>query len=238
MLDKHASMLARKMMGERASELLKPVTFDDLMEELEMRPLNEEEMISCLKWVTTDDHIFGQSLLVQNRTRFLEAARLSNKSGNLSEFSTILDSPPPPFMTSNFELPSTTLPRQIVDRIPKYENLKLLFQAKPLRVGDWLRHVCDVATKKSLTILFVDVCKALSDHWSGFSEDDEQKSIKDILDKYSCISTRQGLRTPKDAYLSDNIATTFPTLPFIDFDEWKVANKEQMGRFVSVCSTS
>jgi hypothetical protein len=237
MVDKEASVLARKMMGERASVLLKPVTFDDLMEELETQPFSEEEMISCLKWVTTDDNIFNQSLLAQNRTRFLSAARLSGNSGNLLRFSTILGSPPSPFMISKFPLPSTTLPRQIVEGVSNYVKLKQLFQAKPLLVDDWLTHVCEVATETPSVTMFVDVCKALSDHWSGFSGDD-QNSIKNILGKYSCISTRQGMRTPKNTYLSDSIASTFPTLPFIDLDEWVVANKEQMGTFVSVRSIS
>lgn len=233
MVDKKASMLARKMMGDRASILLKPVTFDDLVKELEMRPLSDEEMISCLNWVTADDDIFKQSLLVQNRTKFLSTARLSNSAGSLLEFSTILSSPPSPVMTSKFPLPRTTVPRHIVDGvgIPNYVKLKELFQAKPLLVDDWLTHVCEVATETSM---FVDVCKTLSDHWSEFSDDDHN-SIKDILCKCSCIFTRQGLQAPKNAYLSDSIASTFPTLPIIDLDHWAVANKEQIGTFVRVC---
>jgi len=232
MVDKRSSVLAGKMMGQRTSELLKPVTFSDLMEELKGRPLNEEEMISCLKWVTTDDKIFKQAL--QNRTKFLETASLFHGSQRLSSFLTILDSSQAPFMTSTFPLPPTTLPRPIVDGVPNYENLKALFQAKPLLVKDWLTHVCSVATENSSATMFVDVCKALSDHWSEFSKDNDQDSVKDILRKYSCISTRQGLRTPKDAYLSESIASTFPTLPFVDLGEWGVINKEQMGVFVSI----
>ena len=237
MVDERASLLAKRMMGDRSSELLRPVTFNDLMEELKRRPFTQDEMISCLKWVTGEDEIFQRSLLVQNRTRFMEAARLSDSSGNLLRFSTILDSPPPAYMSSNFPLPSTTLPRHIANEIPNHENLRRLFQAESLLVGDWLTHICEVATGDSSARLFVDVCKTLSDHWQHFAEDD-QSIIKNILNKYCCISTRQGLQAPANAYLSDSIATTFPTLTIIDLEKWDVSNMEQMRTFVSICRLS
>jgi hypothetical protein len=234
MVDKHASMLARKMMGDRVSELLKPVTFEDLMVELGRRPLTEEEMISCLKWVTTDNAIFEQCC--ENREKFLTTASLSNRSGNLLGFSTILDSRPAPFMTPTFPLPPTTLPRQIVDAVPNYANMALLFKAKRLLIGEWLTHVCEVAAQNPSETLFVDLCKALSDHWLQFSGDDKN-SVKAILEKYPCIYTQRGMKVPKEAYLSHSIAGTFPTLPFIKLEDWQVTNKEHMGTFVSVFIT-
>jgi hypothetical protein len=234
MVDELASSLARKMMGDRVSELLKPVTFEDLMGELKGRSLTEEEMISCLKWVTTDKAIFHQCC--QRREEFLKSASLSNRSEKGLYFTTILGSSPAPFMTSAFPLPPTTLPHWIVNAVSNHANLKLLFQTKQLLVEEWLTHVCEVALTKPNETMFVDVCKVLSDHWPVFPED-EKKSIKVVLEKYPCISTQRGPQTPKDAYLSDIIATTFPTFPFIKLEDWKVNNREQMGTFVSVCIT-
>ena len=85
-------------------------------------------------------------------------------------------------MTSKFPLPSTTVPRQIVDSvsISNHVKPKEFCRAKPLLVIDWPSHVCEVATDICLISMFVDVCKASSDHCLEFS-DNAQNLVKDIL---------------------------------------------------------
>jgi hypothetical protein len=83
---KHLPVLPQSVIQEGALQIkalqergaISPITFLDVLQELRQHPLDEDELVACLKWWTSLDHQDSPTIdMAQIRAQLLDAAILS-----------------------------------------------------------------------------------------------------------------------------------------------------------------
>lgn len=215
--------------------MIRDVTFQDVLEELGSRPLSEAEMIECIKWrvgLDTSQMPATQSDVL--RQQFLQAAVVSVKQPKdgvegapleeriipLSSIKTFL--PTSSVIPPTLPLPSHTLPFSIGKHF-RPEVLNQLFQWTDLSVPDWLDYL---VSPEALSMLPQDhritsdahfaerVLNVVGKAWGSISKAQIVR-ITATLQNKTVIPTRSGMRCPKDAYFAN--ANIFADLPILEF---------------------
>ncbi|KAG8743102.1 hypothetical protein FRC10_000402 [Ceratobasidium sp. 414] len=213
----------------REQGLCLDVSFQDVLDELKARILDEEEATALLKWRVGLDAELTRTHGRELRQAFLGAAVFCIKTEgadskpsqdkvvplaairtyvNAKNTVIPLDSP----------LPNHTLPFSVSKQLGN-ADLKGLFGWTELSVFDWIEYLVDPTTRKetgvdiTLDAVFAErVLNVLTRAWPTMGSL-QQKEICAKLNNVPCIPTRAGLKLPSEAYFAN--AHVFPDLPII-----------------------
>ncbi|KAH7915898.1 hypothetical protein BJ138DRAFT_824538 [Hygrophoropsis aurantiaca] len=208
--------------------MIKDITFLDVLSELRARPLNEEELVACLKWWTGLTQQGSNLQLPTIRAELLSAAVLTFGTPgseakvlplasvqyfiNLKHMGSLipLDGP----------LPNSLMPLSITRQ---FETEQLFsFKWREFSVVDWIQHI------SSPTVLAGDVqyclpksaawaervLAVLTRAWPSLSAE-AKNSITATLSALTCIPTSAGLKLPGESYFAS--ADIFNDLPVVSF---------------------
>lgn len=226
----------------RSKGLIADITFHDVLAELRRHPLNEEELVACLKWWVGIGQQDSTLHATHIRTELFNATVLSLGSGKDAKVIPLsivqyfihqrmipLDGP----------LPDTLLPLNVTKHFTQ-EELKS-FGWRELSILDWMRHISrpDVMNTHPTQ----DITKSpewaervfivLARAWPSLSKE-SQEMIKAILAEKPCIPTSSGLQKPELSYFSS--ANIFNDLPVVTFTSGGVlkGNMERLLSFIGV----
>ncbi|KAG9042649.1 hypothetical protein FS837_010600 [Tulasnella sp. UAMH 9824] len=223
----NAVPLAVNALRERG--LVRDITFEEVLQELGQRPLNEQEMEACLKWMIGLDTagLQGHDEEVV-RKRFLQAAVLSRaghkEDGGMGEriiplasIKTIISTLNS--ITPNFPTPSHTLPFSLSKRFPP-DSLRRLFNWSDLTVVEWLEYILSpsngLPNESNITTSaeFAEkVLNVTAKTWGSLSKQQMHK-ITEILQNKMVIPTNSGMKLPRESYFPNTY--DFPDLPIIE----------------------
>lgn len=214
----------------QSRELIKAITFEDILKELRSRPLNDDEMVACLKWWTGLSKQGDESRLLSIRTELLNAAVLVIGSPGHADESIIPLTSIKTFINPRSTggilpldgpLPSHLLPICVSKQIPP-ESLASSFPWIELTVVGWLQHICDIRDS-SFDVQF-DIDKSstwaervffvLMRSWPTLSAPSKNEVVT-LLRKHSCVPTSTGMKIPTEAYFAN--ANIFHDLPVVTF---------------------
>ncbi|KAH8828511.1 hypothetical protein DL96DRAFT_1603553 [Flagelloscypha sp. PMI_526] len=212
---------------------LKEIRPEDVIKELDRRPLNEEEMVACLKWWCdlVKRATPAQSNEMQNlRQKLLEVAILKmGPSGTGSGQETIL----PLSLVKRFlitkgitahipldgPLPDDLLPISVSQKF-KAEELKAGLRWQELTIVTWLTYVLSTSVMNSnpayditLSAPWAEkVFTILARAWSTLSRSDMELAIS-LLHNHACVPTTSGMQVPASSYFSS--VNVFKDLPIV-----------------------
>jgi hypothetical protein len=208
----------------RSREMIKDVTFVDVLNELRLRPLSETETVECLRWwigVTRQGNTFKR---LQERTQLLDTLVVSvsgppKKTMKLSNTQAFLHSKTEAIIPTDGPLPSTVLPTSIASSFDP-DVLASVFPWKQLSIMEWLRHVTDpkVAAANAEFDLTQSaawaerVLTVLAQAWPSLYFTVQLDIIK-IFSLMYCIPTSAGLKVPNQAYFPS--VNLFRDLPIV-----------------------
>lgn len=232
---------ARTIKALQAQGMLSSITFLDVLQELRQHPLNEEELIACLKWWTSLGQDHTDVNMAQTRVQLLNAAVLSGADGKVLPLSSVqyfintktlgthipLDGP----------LPFTLMPLNITKHFTPPE-LKG-FNWCEFTIVDWLQHIAQPNVMSAnpdydftKSIAWAErVLTILSRIWSSLSNE-MHTSVKKVFAGKKCIPTSCGLTTPELSYFPNANVTLFGDLPLVQFPSGFVI-KGQMEKLLS-----
>jgi hypothetical protein len=214
--------------GLQARGLLKPILFEDVLNELRSRPLAEPEMIACLNWWLNLDQRGDDSNLLRIRTELLNAAVLTTGTPGgpderiipLASISKIINTKHVgTFIPADGPIPTLVLPLSVSKRFSP-ESLIKAFPWTELSILDWLRHItshavteADVAYDLNRSAPWAErVLTMLSRAWPSMSKP-TQVEVKELLKDKTCIPTSHGLRVPDQSYFAN--VNLFPDLSIV-----------------------
>lgn len=202
------------------------ITFNDVLSELREHPLNEDELVACLKWWIDLPSSSTGVHTAPIRTELLNAAILCprNSGGNVLPLSSLryfintrslgthipLDGP----------LPASLMP---VDVTKHFTPPQLVaFGWSELTVVDWLQHIIkpDVVANDpphdvTKSVEWAErVLTILARVWSSLSNE-AHDTVKKALTGKTCIPTTRGLQAPEGSYFPT--VKIFSDLPVVSF---------------------
>lgn len=206
--------------------LIKTITFDDVLKELNSRPLSSHEMVSCLKWWMQigSEWKGDRNRLMQVQRTLVNAAILSvtsdkgeEKLMQLSSIQTYLA--PKPIIPVEGPLPEHVLPPQVSKELDA-RKLEAIFGWFELSVVDWLSHLCSLEgttenTKFDITVSppwSERVLSVLSRGWQTLPDQAKDRVTTMLKDK-ACIPTSSGMKTPEQSYFAT--VNIFQDLPIV-----------------------
>jgi hypothetical protein len=208
--------------------MIKPITFADVLKELQSRPLEEGQMLACLRWWISLSKQGDNQNLSQIRTELLNAAVLTTGTGTAHEKLLTLSSIKSFINAKNAmgasiptdgPLPDDVIPLTITKSLPS-EDLVSCFPWTELSIVDWLKHLvspavtnADPSYNLSLSATWAErVLGVLVRSWPSLSNIMKDR-IADLLKDVTCIPTSAGLKTPQQSYFAN--ANIFPDLPIV-----------------------
>lgn len=206
----------------RERSLLRDVTFEDVVKQLNLRPLTETEMVECLKWWQAMSSAEGQAN--QARSRFVNAAIVVLDSGKIIPLSTIetVIKPQSSSIPTDMPLPLHTMPYNIT-RDLKGSTVYPIFgwtELSMLQYITFLTHPpmsnasgVDIDTDIRQSPAFSEkVLAMLGRAWQSIASN-QQTAIANELKEVACIPTKAGFKKPGEAYFEKNLL--FEDLPTI-----------------------
>ncbi|KAF8160987.1 hypothetical protein B0H34DRAFT_699011 [Crassisporium funariophilum] len=213
--------------------MIKAITFSDVLQELQSRPLNEDELIACLKWwIKVYGEAGDRDPLIPIRNQLLNAIILAYEPSSHGSIQKIL-----PLSTIKFYINPKTLSGSIPSDgpLPEYllplaisksfkpEVLAASFPWTEFSLVQWLSYICDSTTIKASVEFDINtsppwaerVLGLLARAWPSLSIRLKEE-VHEILRERSCIPTSSGMKIPQQAYFSNvNIFRDLPvvTLP-------------------------
>ncbi|KAG9080781.1 hypothetical protein FRC06_006170, partial [Ceratobasidium sp. 370] len=213
----------------REQGLCLDVSFQDVLDELKARILDEEEAIALLKWRVGLDAELTRAHGHELRQAFLGAAVFCIKTEGadskanqdkvvpLAAIRTYVN-PKNTVIPLDSPLPNHTLPFSVSKQLGN-ADFKGLFGWTELGVFEWIEYLVDPTTRKetgidiTLDAVFAErVLGVLARAWSSMGPL-QHKEICAKLKDVPCIPTRAGLKPPSEAYFAN--AHVFPDLPII-----------------------
>ncbi|QRW13174.1 hypothetical protein RhiLY_12173 [Ceratobasidium sp. AG-Ba] len=213
----------------RENGLCLDVSFQDVLDELKARILDEQEAVALLKWRVGLDAELTRTHGRELRQAFLGAAVFCIKAEGtdakssqdkvvpLAAIRTFVN-PRNTVIPLDSPLPAHTLPFSISKQLGN-ADFKGLFGWTELSVFGWIEYLVDPTTRQetgvdiTLDAVFAErVLGVLARAWPSLGPL-QQKEICDKLANVPCIPTRAGLKVPSEAYFAN--AHVFPDLPII-----------------------
>jgi hypothetical protein len=221
----------------RARGILKDVMLPDILSELRARPLDEQELVACMKWWvnvwTTAGREYNASSanLYEVRRQLIEAALLSLNAGTKEEkivpLSTIKTFVNLRSMGNVFPLdgpfPEHTLPLSVCRAFQQNpQDILAAFDWDELSVPVWLKNIVSPAVAQTnpefdinISPLWAErVLSVVGRMWPSTSEV-HKREIAQLLANTTCVPTQSGMKQPAEAYFPD--AKLFPDLPIVTF---------------------
>ncbi|CAE6384073.1 unnamed protein product [Rhizoctonia solani] len=200
------------------------VTFQDVLDELKARILDEQEAVALLKWRMGLDAELIRTHARELREVFLGAAVFCLKEEGkpdkvvpLASIRTFIN-PRTSIIPIDSPLPEHTLPFAVSKQLGN-ADFKGLFGWTELSVPDWVTYLINPTARKetgvdlTLDAVFAErVLNVIARGWQSLNAA-QQQDICHKLSDVSCIPTRAGIKIPGEAYFSN--AHVFPDLPII-----------------------
>jgi hypothetical protein len=203
------------------------VDMKDILNELQSRPLEEEEMIKCLKWrLSLNDSIVKQNAQALNAD-FVAAATVFIPAGatktervvSLGQIRTYFS--PSDGVIKDSPLPPHTLPASLGEALP-LPKLAAAFSWKPLAPSVWLEFlavdgVSSISDEFQITREPSFAQKVLvtiaEEAWRSKMSPEEKAKTKAVLANVPCVPTNLGLQMPSASYFAN--VNIFPDLPIV-----------------------
>ncbi|CAE6531048.1 unnamed protein product [Rhizoctonia solani] len=200
------------------------VTFQDVLDELKARVLDEQETVALLKWRMGLDAELTKAHARELREVFLGAAVFCLKEDGkqdkvvpLASIRTFIN-PRTSLIPLDGPLPEHTLPFAISKQLGN-ADFKGLFGWTELSVPDWVTCLVNPTVRKetgvdiTLDAVFAErVLNVIARAWPSLNAA-QQQDICHKLSDVPCVPTRAGIKVPAGAYFSN--AHVFPDLPII-----------------------
>ncbi|KDQ10617.1 hypothetical protein BOTBODRAFT_68536 [Botryobasidium botryosum FD-172 SS1] len=211
--------------------LVRKISFADVIQELQSRPLTLDELMECLKWwknsdAGTRDHSYRNQLL--SAMRFF--AFSSNEKGEqthttdtvirLESIRTFID--PPNKFPLDLPLPPHTFPA-VADQSLNLSTLGPDLGWSALTVVEWVENLTSKFTLDSSPagsnlmaseLFATQILWFLAQVWTSPPVVEQHHEIVNKLKEVPCIPTQCGTKRPDEAYLK---ASIFPDLPVVSF---------------------
>ncbi|EKM56817.1 uncharacterized protein PHACADRAFT_141759 [Phanerochaete carnosa HHB-10118-sp] len=210
----------------RARDMIKEITFTDVLKELRARPLPEAEMIACFKW-WIDLYKSGATKQTERaRGELLNAAVVIVCSPGGADERIIPLNTIKSFLNSRVAyipldgpLPSYLLPHSISRHFDS-QWLKAAFGWDEFHLPEWLRHILDPQVRSSdaehditLSASWAErVLQVFTRAWPS-STKVVQQAVADLLKNVPCVPTITGMKLPSEVYFQN--AHVFPDLPLV-----------------------
>lgn len=213
----------------QSRQLIKPITFVDVLRELKSRPLTEMEMIACLTWWCSLHKQGANQRLLSVRAELLNAAVLTvgepgTKDERIIPLHTIktfinIRGPPGALIPLQGPLPDDLIPPSISKQFNP-DQLTVSLPWTELLIYDWLQHICSPRVCSSNPAYDINVSATWAElilnvlvrAWPSLSND-SRESIQTLLKSRTCIPTSGGMKTPQEAYFAQ--ANIFHDLPVV-----------------------
>lgn len=224
--------------------LISPITFQDVLSELRQHPLDEQELVACLKWWINFPFSTSSIDMDKMRLELLNAAVLcpSTGDGKVLPLSAVqyfinargvgvhipLDGPLPTSLAP-FNVTQHFTPTQLVS-----------FGWKELTVIDWLQYIGKPETRTdnpaydfTKSVEWSErVLTILSRTWFTLSHE-AHNSVKALFSGKKCIPTTRGLQTPEGSYFPT--VKIFGDLPIVNISGISIkGSMEKMLLFIGV----
>jgi hypothetical protein len=217
----------------QARGLIKAIDFQDVLKELQSRPLTENEFVSCLNWWIEIFKESDRSRLLPIRSQVINAIVLSIGQENgpsqkiiplASIRSFINPRSPAGNIPSEAPLPESLLPVSI-SKLFKPDVLLACFPWTELSLVQWLSFICstpnlpveyDIAASP---IWSERVLTLITRSWPTLTAASKAEIVQ-ILRIKTCIPTSAGLKTPHEAYFPN--VNIFGDLPVVTFQSGTV----------------
>jgi hypothetical protein len=200
------------------------VTFQDVLDELKARILDEQEAIALLKWRVGLDAELTRAHSRELRQAFLGAAvfciKEEGKEDKIVPLAAIRTyvNPKSTVIPLDSPLPAHTLPFSVSKQLGN-ADLKGLFTWTELSVLDWIEYLVNPTTRKetgvdiTLDAVFAErVLGVLARAWPSMNSTQHTEVCAKLSD-IPCVPTRAGLKLPTEAYFAN--AHVFPDLPIV-----------------------
>ena len=218
-------------------DMITEITFQDVLRELQARPLPEKEFIACLEWWISVCRERDSESLLPIRKRLQDAIILTIETQDAetsqviplasircfinlkSSYSIPLDGPLPEYL-----LPTA------VSKAFKPEDLSVAFPLTELTIIQWLAYICDPTTIAKHSADFdintspswaERVLVLVARAWPALHTQLKEE-IHTILHDKTCIPTSSGMQMPPQSYFPN--VNMFRDLPVVAFPSGKVAN--------------
>lgn len=212
---------------------LKEIRPENVIQELDRRPLNEEEMVACLRWWTdlTKNSTPAQNIDITGlRPRLLEVAILKIGSSSSGQEKILPLSLVKRFLMTkgitahiplDGPLPDDLLPISVSQKF-KAEELKTALRWQELTIITWLTYIVDSKVTSgdpthdiTMSAPWSEkVFSIISRAWGSFSRV-ETELVVSLLKDRSCVPTSGGMQKPTDAYFAST--NVFKDLPMVAF---------------------
>ncbi|CAA7259259.1 unnamed protein product [Cyclocybe aegerita] len=213
--------------------LIKDINFNDVLQELQRRPLKEEEAIACLQWWINNFERGNRNVPTTLRSQLINATILTvgneddQKIIPLASVKHVIN---PAKITGRIPpecpLPDCLLPLSVSQSF-KPESLCSSFPWTEFTIEHWIVYLCDGRTSLpaqfdfSLSPAWAErVITTTSNAWK-FLPRSSKESIVALLHDNVCVPTSNGMKKPEESYFpnvnifGDLPVITFPTLQAI-----------------------
>jgi hypothetical protein len=206
--------------------LIKAITFQDVLQELQSRPLTQTEFVACLNWWTSVFREGDRDLLLPMRAQLIDSLVLSineNDGQKIIALSAIkfFINPRTPAGNIPTEGPS---PEQLlpvsISKLFKPEVLSSCFPWTEFTIVQWIRFLCESGDMQvefdiNLSPSWAErVLGMISRAWPTLSSASKTDIIQ-LLRLKTCIPTSSGMILPEQAYFPN--VNIFGDLPIVVF---------------------
>ncbi|BEI92591.1 uncharacterized protein CcaverHIS019_0502190 [Cutaneotrichosporon cavernicola] len=210
----------------RERNLLQDIVFEDVVQQLNVRPLTEKEMMAALNWWQDIANTEVYKSNVNIRNRLLQAAILTtdqNKVISLGDVKTYVN-PQSSSIPTDMPLPPDTIPFSVTKHL-KMSTITQAFGWAELTVPLYVAYLTrppltgvkgtDPDTDMCVSPMFSErVLTMLGRAWQNMSAQ-RQAEVAALLKEVSCIPTRAGFKKPRESYFHANLLfDDLPTLAF------------------------
>ena len=211
----------RMVSALRSREMLKEISFEDVIGELRERPLDEQEMLACLQWWIQSYK--AHSGIEKNLHRdLIDAAILAYGESKetliqLSKIRTFIN--PSQQIPLDGPLPEHLFPVALSKKLATADMLNCLHWSE-LTILEWVKWICSPSVLSSDSSFNLDasppwterVLFVLARAWPSLPPA-ARDEIKSLLAERTCIPTSQGMKKPNNAYFAS--ADVFHDLPVV-----------------------
>lgn len=216
---------APRMVGRlRERNLLREIVFEDVVMQLNARPLTEKEMMAALTWWQSIANADAYNPQVRNR--LLQAAILitdQNKVIPLGGVKTYVN-PQSSSIPTDMPLPPDTIPYSVTKQL-KSGTMNQIFGWAELTVPGYISFLThppmtgakgsDPDTDMCVSPVFAErVLTMLGRAWQNMNAQ-RQAEVVQLLKDVACIPTRAGFKKPNESYFQVNLL--FDDLPTVAF---------------------
>lgn len=210
-------------------EMIKPIDFQDVLRELQSRPLAQDEFVSCLNWWSTIFQEGNRERLLPIRSQLINSVILAYENDKgvqkvipLSSIKSFIN-PKTPCGTIPLDspFPDYLLPMS-VSKLFKVETLSNSFPWTELTINQWLRYICeqrDLPVDYDLNVSppwAERVIALIVRVWPNLTATSKTEIIQ-LLRLRTCIPTSGGMVLPQNAYFPN--VNIFGDLPVVMFTQ-------------------